>query len=80
VWNVAATMLSQITMSTFVFDPGLGSPLTHLAGLLLRLGPRVGLLDAYAVSPALQAVVVLALIAASAALLRRALHCAAEPS
>jgi len=75
--NVAATMLSQTTMSTFVFDPELGSPITHLAGLLLRLGPRVPLLDAYGVSPALQVVVVLALLAASAALLWRARHCAA---
>jgi len=70
--SVLGAMYSQVMMSTFVFSPELEDPLAYAASLLVRLGPRVSLLDAYGVSPLGQSGVLLALLLVSAALLVRA--------
>ncbi len=70
--NVLGAMYSQRLMSTFAFSPELENPLAYVTHLLVRLGPRVSLLDAYGVSRLLQSGVLLALILISGALLARA--------
>jgi hypothetical protein len=68
--NVAATMFADVIAETNAFGPELRHPPLYVLGLLAGSGPRVPLLDVYGVGPVVQTLVVLALAAVSAALLR----------
>jgi hypothetical protein len=72
--NVLGAMYSQVMMSTFAFGPELEDPLAYVIDLLVRLGPRVSLLDAYGVGARMQLGVFVSLLAVSAALLVCALR------
>jgi hypothetical protein len=70
-FNVLGAMYGQVLMSTFAFSPELEDPLGYVTNLLLRLGPRVSLLDAYEVAHPAQIGVLLALLLLSGWLLVR---------
>jgi hypothetical protein len=78
-WNVAATMFSQVIMSAFAFGPELDSPLTYVLSLLFRSGPRLSLLDAYGVSPIAQGGAFGLLVAISAWILMSAVRTPGAP-
>jgi hypothetical protein len=64
-FNVLGAMFSDVVMSTSAFAPHMRAPLAYVVKLVLLRGPRVPLLEAYGVAPAVQWAVLLALAALS---------------